>query len=198
MDDKLRLTLDCVGSIKKDETLCVVQLKENTNGLYLTFITDHVMGRELLMRLDASPIGKCKFQRLLPEVMWESLRGFSDSEDYEMCIEKVESDGEYLTVLYNKIYGGHYEIRLADAVLLQEVSGIPLYIRRRLAKSQMFQSTGKRNVTALPLNVMPLDVLEKSLAECIENEDYRTAQRLNEEINKRKSIIKEDERDEGN
>ena len=198
MEDKLRLTLDCVGSIKKDENLCVVQLKEKNYDLQLTFITNQNMGCELLMRLDDSPVGKSRLQRLLPEVMWESLRGFSDSEDYEMCIESVESDGEYRTVLYNKLYGGHYDIRLADAVLLQEVSGIPLYIRKSLAKSQMFHPTGKRNVTALPLNVMPLDVLEKSLAECIENEDYRAAQRLNEEINKRKSIIKEDERDEGN
>ena len=199
MEDKLRLALDSIGSIKKDDNLCVVQLREKEHNLLLTFITDQEMGRQLSMRIDGSPAGKLRLHRLLPEVMWESLRGFSDSEDYEMCIESVEGDGEYHTLLHNKIFGGHYDIRLADAVLLQEVSGIPLYIKGSLAKSQMFPCSGNRNVTALPLNVMPLDVLEKTLAECIEKEDYRTAKRLNDEINKRKSsITKEDQPDEGN
>ena len=198
MKDMLRLTLSSVGSIKNDDNLCVVLLVEKELNLQLSFITDKYMGRQLSMRMDRSPVNKSRLDRLLPEAMWESMRGFSDSGDYEMCIESVRKDGEYHTFLYNNIYGGRYEIRLVDAVLLQEVSGIPLYILSNLAKRQMLPCCEKRNVTALPLNVMPLEVLEKTLDECIEKEDYHAAKTLNDEINKRKSIIKEENKDEGN
>ena len=199
MEDKLRLTLDCVGSIKKDENLCVVQLKEKKYDLQLTFITNQNMGSELLMRLDDSPVGKSRLQRLLPEVMWESLRGFSDSGDYEMVVESVGVDGEYHTVLHNKIFGGKHPIRLSDAVLLQEVTGIPLYIKLSLVRQQMMPYVASSNTTSLPINVMPLAVLEKGLADSIAKEDYHMAQRLKDEINKRKSLNnKGGKTDEGN
>ena len=71
MEDKLRLALDSIGSIKKDDNLCVVQLKEKEHNLLLTFITDQEMGRQLSMRIDGSPAGKFRLHRLLPEVFWE-------------------------------------------------------------------------------------------------------------------------------
>ena len=187
MADKVRLQLDSMGSIQGDDNVCIVILVEETHRMQLTFVTDEEMRRQLSLRLHKKK-GDTRTSKLLPEVMWESLRGFSDNEDYEMVVESVEADGEYHTILYNKIFGSKYDIRLSDAVLLQEVSGIPLYIKLSLVRYQMVPYTAGSNTTSIPINVMPMEVLEKGLADSIAKEDYHLAQRLKDEINKRKSL----------
>ena len=187
MTDKVRLQLDSMGSIQGDDNVCIVILVEETHRMQLTFVTDEEMRRQLSLRLHKKK-GDTRTSKLLPEVMWESLRGFSDNEDYEMVVESVEADGEYHTILYNKIFGSKYDIRLSDAVLLQEVSGIPLYIKLSLVRYQMVPYTAGSNTTSIPINVMPMEVLEKGLADSIAKEDYHLAQRLKDEINKRKSL----------
>ena len=187
MTDKVRLQLDSMGSIQGDDNVCIVILVEETHRMQLTFVTDEEMRRQLSLRLHKKK-GDTRTSKLLPEVMWESLRGFSDNEDYEMVVESVEADGEYHTILYNKIFGSKFDIRLSDAVLLQEVSGIPLYIKLSLVRYQMVPYTAGSNTTSIPINVMPMEVLEKGLADSIAKEDYHLAQRLKDEINKRKSL----------
>ena len=187
MSDRVRLQLDSMGSIQGDDNVCVVILVEETRRMQLSFVTDDDMRRQLSLRLHKKE-GDTRTSKLLPEVMWESLRGFSDSEDYEMVVDSVKANGEYHTILYNKIFGGKYDIRLSDAVLLQEVSGIPLYIKLSLVRDQMVPYTAGSNTTAIPINVMPMAVLEKGLADSIAKEDYHLAQRLKDEINKRKSL----------
>lgn len=188
MSDKVRLLLDSMGSIKGDDNICVVIMVEETRRLQLTFITDDYMRRQLSMRLYKKEGDDARLSKLLPEVMWESLRGFSDSEDYEMVVESVGVDGEYKTVLYNKIFGSKFHIRISDAALLQEVAGIPLYIKLSLVRQQMMPYVAGSNITSLPLNIMPLEVLEKGLADSVAKEDYHMAQRIKDEINKRKSL----------
>ena len=185
--DKVRLLLDSVGCIKDDDSICIVILVDEERHSQLTFVTDETMKNQLSMRLYKKE-DDSRLTKLLPEVMWESLRGFSDKEDYEMVVDSVGEDGEYHTVLHNKIYGGKYVIRISDAVLLQEVTGIPLYINLSLVRQQMAPYRPGGNTTSLPINVMPLEVLEKGLADSIAKEDYHLAQRLKDEINKRKSL----------
>ena len=187
MSDRVRLQLDSMGSIQGDDNVCVVILVEETRRMQLSFVTDDDMRRQLSLRLHKKE-GDTRTSKLLPEVMWESLRGFSDSEDYEMVVDSVKANGEYHTILYNKIFGGKYDIRLSDAVLLQEVSGIPSYIKLSLVRHQMVPYTAGSNTTSIPINVMPMAVLEKGLADSIAKEDYHLAQRLKDEINKRKSL----------
>ncbi|MGN1229551.1 MAG: hypothetical protein ACI4T5_07840 [Prevotella sp.] len=177
-----------MGSIKGDDNVCIVIMVEETRHLQLTFVTDELMRRQLSMRLYKKEYDSSRLSKLLPEVMWESLRGFSDSEDYEMVVESVGVDGEYKTVLYNKIFGSKFHIRISDAALLQEVTGIPLYIKLSLVRQQMVPYVAGSNITSLPLNIMPLEVLEKGLADSVAKEDYHMAQRLKDEINKRKSL----------
>lgn len=188
MSDKVRLLLDSMGSIKGDDNICIVIMVEETRRLQLTFVTDDYMRRQLSMRLYKKDGDDARLSKLLPEVMWESLRGFSDSEDYEMVVESVGVDGEYKTILYNKIFGSKFYIRISDAVLLQEVAGIPLYIKLSLVRQQMVPYVAGSNTTSLPLNIMPLEVLEKGLADSVAKEDYHMAQRIKDEINKRKSL----------
>ena len=190
MTDKVRLQLDSMGSIQGDDNVCIVILVEETHRMQLTFVTDEEMRRQLSLRLHKKK-GDTRTSKLLPEVMWESLRGFSDNEDYEMVVESVEADGEYHTILYNKIFGSKFDIRLSDDVLLQEVSGIPLYIKLSLVRYQMVPYTAGSNTTSIPINVMPMEVLEKGLADSIAKEDYHLAQRRKDEINKRKSLNKQ-------
>lgn len=184
----MRLLLDSMGSIKGDDNVCIVIMVEETRHLQLTFVTDELMRRQLSMRLYKKEYDSSRLSKLLPEVMWESMRGFSDSEDYEMVVESVGVDGEYKTVLYNKIFGSKFHIRISDAALLQEVTGIPLYIKLSLVRQQMVPYVAGSNITSLPLNIMPLEVLEKGLADSVAKEDYHMAQRIKDEINKRKSL----------
>lgn len=188
MSDKVRLLLDSMGSIKGDDNICIVIMVEETRRLQLTFVTDDYMRRQLSMRLYKKDGDDARLSKLLPEVMWESMRGFSDSEDYEMVVESVGVDGEYKTLLYNKIFGSKFHIRISDAALLQEVAGIPLYIKLSLVRQQMVPYVSGSNTTSLPLNIMPLEVLEKGLADSVAKEDYHMAQRIKDEINKRKSL----------
>ena len=188
MSDKVRLLLDSMGSIKGDDNICIVIMVEETRRLQLTFVTDDYMRRQLSMRLYKKDGNDARLSKLLPEVMWESMRGFSDSEDYEMVVESVGVDGEYKTLLYNKIFGSKFHIRISDAALLQEVAGIPLYIKLSLVRQQMVPYVSGSNTTSLPLNIMPLEVLEKGLADSVAKEDYHMAQRIKDEINKRKSL----------
>ncbi|MCI7017539.1 MAG: hypothetical protein SPG55_03670 [Prevotella sp.] len=176
-----------MGSIQGDDNVCIVILVEETHQMQLSFVTDDDMRRQLSLRLH-KPADDNSVSKLLPEVMWESLRGFSDNQDYEMVVESVGEDGEYHTILYNKIFGSKFDIRLADAVLMQEVTGIPLYIKLSLLRKQMVPYTEGSNTTTIPINVMPLAVLEKGLTDSIAKEDYHMAQRLKDEINKRKSL----------
>lgn len=176
-----------MGSIKGDDNICIVTLVDENRRLQLTFVTDADMRRQLSLRINTANVEGC-CSKLLPEVMWESLRGFSVAEDYEMMIYSVGDDGEYRTVLANKIFGGNYEIRLADAVLLQMLSDIPLYLKGELVSRQMAPFREGANSTAVPINIMPMEVLERGLEDCLEKEDYKMAQRLNDEINKRKSF----------
>lgn len=187
MTDKVRLQFNSMGSIQGDDNVCIVILVEETHQMQLSFVTDDDMRRQLSLRLH-KPADDNSVSKLLPEVMWESLRGFSDNQDYEMVVESVGEDGEYHSILYNKIFGSKFDIRLADAVLMQEVTGIPLYIKLSLLRKQMVPYTAGSNTTTIPINVMPLAVLEKGLTDSIAKEDYHMAQRLKDEINKRKSL----------
>lgn len=184
--DRLRLHLNSMGAIQGDDSVCIVIMVEETNKMQLAFVTDADMRRQLALRMHRHE-GDTGMSKMLPEVMWETMRGFSEAEDYEMMIESVGEDGEYHTTLRNKILGLKHAIRLSDAVLLQEVSDIPLYINISLVKQQMMPFHENSNSTALPINVMPIAVLEKGLADCIAKEDYHMAQRLKNEINKRKT-----------
>lgn len=185
--DRLRLHLNSMGTIQGDDSVCIVIMVEETNKMQLAFVTDDDMRRQLSLRLH-KPEGDTRLSKLLPEVMWETMRGFSEADDYEMMIESVGENGEYNTTLRNKILGVKHDIRLSDAVLLQEVADIPLYINISLVKQQMMPYHENSNSTALPINIMPMAVLEKGLADCLAKEDYRMAQRLKNEINKRKTF----------
>ena len=63
-----------------------------------------------------------------------------------------------------------------------------MYIKLSLVRHQMVPYTAGSNTTSIPINVMPMAVLEKGLADSIAKEDYHLAQRLKDEINKRKSL----------
>lgn len=187
MSDRVKLQFDSMGSVLGDESICIVIMVDESRQMQLSFVTDDEMRRQLALRLHKT-VGDDRLSRLMPEVLWETIRGFSEAEDYEMLIDAVGEDGEYHTILHNKIFGNNHDIRLSDAVLLQEVTGIPLYINTELMRQQMVPYNGKSNITSLPINIMPIAVLEKGLAECIAKEDYHMAQRLKNEINKRKTF----------
>ena len=98
MTDKVRLEFNSMGSIQGDDNVCIVILLEETHQMQLSFVTDDDMRRQLSLRLH-KPADDNNVSKLLPEVMWESLRGFSDNQDYEMVVESVGEDGEYHTIL---------------------------------------------------------------------------------------------------
>ena len=86
MTDKVRLQFNSMGSIQGDDNVCIVILVEETHQMQLSFVTDDDMRRQLSLRLH-KPADDNSVSKLLPEVMWESLRGFSDNQDYEMVVE---------------------------------------------------------------------------------------------------------------
>lgn len=96
--------------------------------------------------------------------------------------------GQYHAILVRKnadINEPTHELRISEAVLLSIVSGIPLYIDDHIWRIQSTKHDKNANGTSIPMNTLPLQMLKEALQQSIENEDYKMAKMLNDEIRNR-------------
>lgn len=63
---------------------------------------------------------------------------------------------------------------------------IPLYIDEELFLRQSSKFNMKADGVALPVNALPVSMLEKSLGKAVAAENYELASQLRDEINRRK------------
>lgn len=96
--------------------------------------------------------------------------------------------GAYGAVLNNEDTQKQISISGVEAVLLNKISNdkIPLYIDEALFLRQSSKFNMKAEGVALPVNALPVSMLEKTLDKAIAAENYELASQLRDEINRRR------------
>lgn len=165
------------------------QAAEDKGFSFLSY-TDEAQDRMLLI-----PIGEDAYERMLSQTgrifptrgFVETLyRIFSDQEYVQQEIEIYGlRNGEYLARINNTLLDKSYEVRCEDALLWAMVSGSPIFVDRMLMERQSVPFTIQGKV-AMPINIVPIRLLEDSLRKAVNEEKYEYASTLRDEINRRK------------
>lgn len=104
-----------------------------------------------------------------------------------LLITSVEN-GAYRAVLNNEDTQRQISIGGVEAVLLNTISKdkIPLYIDEDLFLKQSSKFNMKAEGVALPVNALPVSMLEKTLGKAVAAENYELASQLRDELQRRK------------
>lgn len=104
-----------------------------------------------------------------------------------LLITSVEN-GAYRAVLNNEDTQKQISIGGVEAVLLNTISKdkIPLYIDEDLFLKQSSKFNMKAEGVALPVNALPVSMLEKTLGKAVAAENYELASQLRDELKRRK------------
>lgn len=96
--------------------------------------------------------------------------------------------GAYSAVLNNEDTQKQISISGVEAVLLNKISNdkIPLYIDEALFLRQSSKFNMRAEGVALPVNALPVSMLEKTLDKAVAAENYELASQLRDEINRRR------------
>ena len=100
--------------------------------------------------------------------------------------------GAYNAVINNEDTQKHMSISGVEAVLLNKISNdkIPLYVDEALFLRQSSKFNMQAEGVALPVNALPVSMLEKTLGKAVAAENYELASQLRDEINRRKKTDK--------
>ena len=164
--------------------MCVIMLTDEPETRCLNIICDKTMSQQLQMRTGHLDICNC----LLPEVLMKFLGDYVPVKKMEINIQNI-LDGQYLVGLMNTDNYAIHRIRLSDAVLLHLIADVPLYIDGQLMKMQSSPYTENQTKLSIPLNTLETEKLKEELQRAIEDEDYRLASNIKEELNKRESFF---------
>lgn len=178
----VRLNFESIGAIANDAQFFVITLLDKQRKRQVNAITDKEGYRLIGMHL----VGDNNSDDRLPKVLLEALKENSYLSEYFILIGGLV-DGTFVTCLCNDILGSNYRIRIADAVALSLISTIPIYITRSLMQKQSTPFSEDANgVTHLPVNILTSDILEASLQQALDNENYEAAKALSDELKRRK------------
>lgn len=158
----------------------VVRLTDESGLSAISVICDKPMTEQLTIRSQRLPGHK----QMLPEVLVGMLLADDDVTEFEMMVSDV-SDGQYCVTLLNRRKQISRPIRMSDAVLLNVISRIPLYIDENLMRRQCTPYDPEIRGISIPINIIDEKRLNQELKRAIEVEDYRLASYIHEEILRR-------------
>lgn len=178
---RTRLFYKGICEVVDGRGMAVITLTDQEEKKALTVVCDEMMKSQLQLRT----CGGRTCDKLLPEVMTAMLKDLGGTERYEIEVYDI-IDGEYKTVLTDVTDQTQFPVRLSDAVLLSEVSGIPVYIDNRLLMRQgMDYASRQQGKMAIPINVLSGERLEEEMQKAIDCENYRLASQIKEELQRR-------------
>ena len=177
---RVRLKYNGLADVVGSDGMCVIMLTDEPATRCLNIICDKTMSQQLQMRTGHLDICKC----LLPEVLTALLGDYVPVKKLEINIQGI-FDGQYLVGLLNTDNYAIHQIRLSDAVLLHLIADVPMYINEQLMKLQSTPYTENQTKLSIPLNTLETEKLKEELQRAIDNEDYRLASNIQEELNKR-------------
>ena len=181
-ENKLQLYFREMAHIVDAQNLSAVVMADSENLRALSVICDEAMTQQLMLRHRRLPTQ----QVLLPEVLTRMMfqMGNAQPTDFEMFVYGIHN-GQYKTILTYIPDDLSLPLRISDAILLNIISNIPLFIDRELFLRQSYTYEPVSTGLTIPINTIDTDRLNKELQKAIESENYRLASALHEEIKKR-------------
>ncbi len=174
---RYRSLSEIVGSA---DGMSIITLTDESEERALNIICDKTMAAQLQLRSEQVAI--CK--SLLPEVLMAMLQEYVDLKDLEITVYDIR-DGQYLVSLMNSDNYFIRQIRMSDAILLHVISNIPISIDKKLMQAQSVPFRPNVERVSIPINVLETDKLREELGKAVEEEDYRLASYINEELKRR-------------
>ena len=123
----------------------------------------------------------------------DKLGGFSDCliaqlypffYSYNILITDI-IEGQYRTLLYNRVTLETVPIRASDAVLLSVAARIPIYMESSLMDRQSVRFSGLSHAISMPVNTLSTEMLDKALQKAVDDENYELASHLRDEKKRR-------------
>jgi bifunctional DNase/RNase len=176
---RVQLFYKDISEIVGGNGFSVVRLTDKEQLRVISVICDKAMTEQITIRCLRTP--GC--EQMLPEVLASMLMKDCKS-DMELMVYDVV-DGQYRVSLLNKRILMLKTIRMSDAVLLHLITGIPLYMEDDLMQRQSSPFSPESYGIAIPINTIDTERLNKELQRAIEEEDYRLASFLHQEIKRR-------------
>lgn len=174
--ERIRLRFENIQQVVGSDDLSVILLTDENRQRALSVICDRQMSHQLVMRLQSPD---CCGQ-MLPEVLVRML-----TSECEIMIYGIY-DGQYQVVLEDRHHESYSRLRISDAILLNIISGYPLYIEETLMRHQSIPFDENAKGVAIPINTMDSRRLSMALERAISEEDYELASQLRDELKRRK------------
>lgn len=177
-------------------SVAFITLTDETESRQITVVCDTFSKFQLDLRTKAEyptdnsqislGLDDMQFTRnMLPEVMCSIVNYMTDLQ-LIVVITNV-NDGQYSAVIEDSRTGTTFSIRISDAILLSVANKfVPIYIETPLWERQSMPCSSESGQVAIPINALTTDLLEAALNEAIDNEQYERAQKLKEELDRRK------------
>jgi len=168
---------DIVGNDK----VGLIVLTDEEKARQITMVCDHNMVVQLSLRVE-----KCvRVERLLPEALWTVVKRYADME-FMLLFNDVK-DGEFITYLCSLDNSVAIQLRASDAVLLSIISGLPIMMDNQLFNLHSTPYYGARSRVSVPLMSLTKEMLEKALQKAVDDEDYKKASQLRDELKRREN-----------
>ena len=182
MEDSLQLHFKDMAEIVGGNGFSVVRMTDASEQRALCIICDQAMTEQLAIRNRNVP----GHQMMLPEVLFDMLLDVNSIDDFYIQVFGIYQ-GQYKVLLYNERLNSHKFIRITDAILLHVMAGVPFYILSALMAMQSTPFSPNNPAISIPINTLDTESLNRELEHAVENEDYRLAAILRDEILKRKN-----------
>jgi len=179
--ERTQLVYKSLAEIIESDGLAIVTLTDQPGTRALHIICDKSMRDQLQMRAKQHDI--CHM--MLPEVLTSMLSDYVDTKRLEITIYDIR-DGQYLATLMNSDNYAIRQIRLSDAILLHVIESVPIFIDEKLMKAQSVAYMADQTKISIPINTLDDEKLEAELTRAVQEEDYRLASYIKEELNRRK------------
>lgn len=184
--NRLQLVYKSVGEIVGSEELAVITLTDTAEQRAINFVCDNVTKCQLQMHT----LHNSSCYNHLPEVLLSMLNDYVKSSKMEMVIYDIK-DGQYQVTLMNVDTFSIRKIRMSDAVLLSMISDVPLYIDGALMEQQSIPFQEANTRVSIPINTLDIDKLKEALDKAVDEENYRLASVIKDELGRREKAKRE-------
>ncbi len=178
---RVKLEFCGLSEVVGSNGMAVILLSDVGKHRMLSVVCDGIMKYQIGLRCADSKLRL----RLLPEVLLDILGDNVEIERFEACIYNL-ADGEYKTVIRDMYTFKEYPIRLSDAILMSKINGIGLFMEESLFLLQSMPYSDSADRLAIPINTLGTARLENELKKAIDEENYRLASQIQDELNKRR------------
>lgn len=179
MLDTVELKLISICEIVGKSDVGIIVLHDKDDKQQIAVVCDKLIEQELQMRV----MKKKECNTMLPEILVNLLKQ-RVSFNYEIVINDI-IDGTYRAMLIDTDTYQPTSLRASDAILLHEITKVPIYATRQLMHRQGVPVIPNTPAMSLPYNALSDSMLKDALEACIKQENYETASSIRDELKRR-------------